>query len=145
MITNHAGGEVVPGGIYWSKNHGEFVSVPDEGRLAGDRSERYVKAPLPLVLILGPLMGLAYFLFLPFSGLMVLVPFLASKLRDAAFPGKLSAAHMASAERLPGVSYLEPKSSVRVLKLDQDGGWKSEQDGKLVDLATEIAKRLSKN
>jgi hypothetical protein len=147
MITRYAGGEVAPSGIYWNRTRGEFVSFSGEGELAGDRSERYLKAPLPVVLILGPLMGLAYFVFLPLSGLMVLVPVLAGKLRDALLPGRLSAAHMASAERLPGVSYLEPQSRIRTARADQEGWiWKrDDEEGKLVDLATEIARRLNKN
>jgi hypothetical protein len=147
MITKYAGGEVAPNGIYWNRTRGKFVSFSGQGELAGDQSERYLKAPLPVVLIVGPLMGLAYFAFLPLSGLMVLVPFLASKLREVAFPGRLSAAHMASPQRLPGVSYLEPQSRIREAKADQEGWiWRRNDDeGKLVDLATEIARRLNKN
>jgi hypothetical protein len=147
MITNYSGGEVAPSGVYWNRTRGEFVSFSGEGELAGDRSERYLRAPLPVVLIVGPLMGLAYFAFLPLSGLMVLVPFLAGKLRDVAFPARLSAAHMAAPQRLPGVSYLEPQSRTPEARVEQEGWlWKRNDDeGKLVDLATEIARRLNKN
>lgn len=147
MITSYAGGDVAPSGIYWNKTRGEFVSISEEGELAGDRSERYLKAPLPLVLIVGPLMGLAYFVFLPISGLMVLLPFLAGKLREVAFPGTLSAAHMASPERGAGISYLESQSRPRPSRGGQEGWiWSRDgDDGKLVDLATEIARRLNKN
>ncbi len=138
MITKHAGGEAVKGGIYWSMGAGEFISVPKEGgRLAGGRQDSYLKAPLPVVLVVGPIMGLAFAIFLPLSGLLVLIPFLADKLRGAMAP---SAAHVAvGASMQPGVSYLEPRP--RMSGQEQPAGTETPEQGKLVDLAKEIAER----
>jgi len=138
MISKHVGGEFVPGGIYWSMSAGEFLSVPKEGgRLAGNSQQRYIKAPLPLVLVVGPIMGLAFALFLPLSGLLVLGPFLAGRLRGALVP---SAAHAAVGTAVqPGVSYIEPRPRPGAdAHSSQD---RAAEQGKLVDLAKEIAER----
>ncbi len=138
MITKHVGGEVVKGGIYWSMSAGEFISVPNEGgSLPGGTRERYLRAPLPVVLIVGPIMGLAFAIFLPLSGLLVLIPFLADKLRSTMIP---SAAHAAAGASLqPGVSYLETRAATRDRSGEADGT--EQEEGKLVDLAKEIAER----
>ncbi|MCL4370063.1 MAG: hypothetical protein M1380_04055 [Chloroflexi bacterium] len=136
MITKHVGGEVVKGGIYWSMSAGEFVSVPREGgRLAGSMQDSYLRAPLPVVLVVGPIMGLAFAIFLPLSGLLVLVPFLADKLRGALIP---SAAHAAAGTTLqPGISYLEPRPRTA----PEERPTETPEQGKLVDLAKEIAEK----
>ena len=103
----------------------------------GEPNERYVRAPLPLVLLLGPLMGLLFFFTLPLSGMLVLAPFLARKVRTAVFSGRLSPAHLASGVE-PGISYLEPYrrpvSHDATLPAPRDG---VEPDN-LVDLANKI-------
>ncbi|MGE5617816.1 MAG: hypothetical protein ACM3US_01000 [Sphingomonadaceae bacterium] len=139
MITRHVGGDVVEGGIYWSMSAGEFVSIPKEGgRLAGGPKDRYLRAPLPIVLVVGPIMGLAFAIFLPLSGLLVLIPFLASKLRGALVP---SAAHAAAGSLQPGVSYLEPRTRAAADRPAQTAAPETDEEGRLVDLANEIAER----
>jgi len=137
MISKHVGGEIVKGGIYWSLKDGEFVTIPREGgRLPGGSRDSYIKAPLPVVLVVGPVMGLAFAIFLPLSGLLVLVPFLFGKLRGAMVP---SAAHAAAGAMQPGVSYLEPQPRGTAQGQHTPDG--TVENGKLVDLAKEIAER----
>jgi hypothetical protein len=146
MLNRQVGGEVAQSGIYWNIRDGEFISVPTGGgKLAGGPRDRYLKAPLPVVLVVGPLMGLAFALFLPLSGLLVLVPFLAAKLRGAVSSGKVSAAHMASPRMQPGVSYLEPRSGGATKRSSTAENAESEQEGKLIDLAKEIAEKRWQN
>jgi hypothetical protein len=136
MISRHVGGEVAKGGCYWSITAGEFLSVPKEGgTLPGGSNDRYIKAPLPVVLVAGPIMGLGFAMFLPLSGVLVLVPFLIGKLRGAAAP---SAAHMATPQMQPGMSYLEPQSGVDATAQETP---EADGKGKLVDLAQEIAEK----
>lgn|GEM_PF-1870814 len=140
MVTKLKGGEVVKGGVYWSMTEGEFISVPGVGgTLAGSSRDNYIKAPLPLVLVLGPVMGLAFAIFLPLSGLLVLIPFLAAKMRGAAAP---SAARMAMQ---PGVSYLEPAAPAKNEATCPTPTAERADEGKLVDLAEEIAERRWKD
>lgn len=140
MIAKHVGGEAVKGGVYWSMSAGEFVSIPaGGGRLAGGPKDRYIRAPLPIVLIVGPLMGLAFAIFLPLSGLLVVVPLMAGKLRGALGLGRMSTAHMASQGTQLGVSYLEPRPRDRSVEYGSEA--EAKDAGKLVDLAKEIAEK----
>jgi hypothetical protein len=140
VVAKHMGGETVKGGVYWSMTEGEFISVPgDGGILAGSARDQYMKAPLPLVLILGPVMGLAFAMFLPLSGLLVLIPFLAAKMRGAAAPSAARAALQ------PGVSYLEPGSGAKGGTDAPVASVSEAEQGKLVDLAKEIAARRWKD
>ncbi len=134
-MTKHFGGEKVTGGIYWSKKAGEFVTVPaDGGELGGGERDQYIRTPLPLVLILGPLMGAAFAMFLPLSGMLVLAPFLATKLRSIAAP---SAARMATPQPQVGVSYLEAAP-----RTERAEGEAEKRDGeKLIKLAEAIAEK----
>ena len=132
-MTGHRGGEMVSGGVYWNKNAGEFVSVPaDGGRLGGCEGDKYIRTPMPLVLILGPLMGAAFAFFLPISGVLMLVPFLAPKFRSAVAP---CAARMAAPQLQPGVSYLEPAPHRGVAEHTEVAAG----DAKLIRLAEAIA------
>jgi hypothetical protein len=143
MLARLDGGVIAKGGCYWSMKDGEFVSIPKEGGMLEGGSERkYVKVPVPLVLILGPVMGVAFAMFLPISGVLVLVPFIAGKLRRAVSSGRVSAAHMASLQMKPGTSYLGPSGGPATSGEDTEpvrpGG---EEDGKLHALAAEIAEK----
>ncbi len=138
MFTKHHGGEAVKCGTYWRRSTWEFVSIGEEGgTLMGENSEWYLRAPLPLVLVLGPVMGLLFFFTLPLSGMLVLGPFLAGKLRTAFAAGSLNPGRVTTAAR-PGVSYLEP----RLRNGGAAGAEPAEgETGKLLDLADRINER----
>ncbi len=135
MTSNHFGGDRVSGGVYWSRKNKEFISVPSEGgRLGGCESDIYVKTPIWMVLLAGPLMGIAFAFFLPLSGLLVLVPILASKLRGAAAPG---VAGIAASQLQPGLSYLEGRAPT----VAATAGVQVGKDSRLIELAEAIAER----
>lgn len=137
MFTKHYGGDFVSKGFYWSRSSWEFVSISEEGgTLMGEQDEWYLRAPLPVVLVLGPLMGLLFFFTLPFSGMVVLAPFLAGKLRTAFETGGLSPAHVARPTQ-PGISNLEPRLRGAASRRAQRT---EDENGKLVDLADRIAR-----
>ena len=132
MFAKHCGGEFVEPGIYWRRSTWEFVSIPEDGgTLMGDAGEWYTRAPLPVVLVLGPLMGLLFFFTLPLSGMLVLAPMLAGRLRAAVTSGGLNPAHVAGAGQ-PGISYLEPRLKSSTPR--RNGELKTSEPGKLLDL-----------
>jgi hypothetical protein len=102
----------------------------------GGSTDWYVRAPLPLVLVLGPLMGLLFFIALPLSGMVVLVPFVAGKVRTAVSSGRLSPVHLASRAE-PGISYLEPHLRSGATTTQRE----DTESGKLLDLADRIAEK----
>ena len=73
MFKRYGADQFAPGGFYLNRKTWEFVQIdPDGGYLKGSDGVSYSKVPVLLVLVLGPLAGLAFILFLPFA-----VPFVA--------------------------------------------------------------------
>lgn len=67
IVTRHSAGESVRGGIYWSRKTWDLTQIPEEGGTlpAADGATCYYRLPLPMVMMLGPIAGLAFILFLP--------------------------------------------------------------------------------
>jgi len=60
-------GEGAPAGTYWSTKTFEMVQIAQEGDCLPAGDGRFVRAPLALMLLVAPLGGLAFVLFLPFA------------------------------------------------------------------------------
>jgi hypothetical protein len=79
MIRKYSGGTFAPCGTYVNTKSWEFQSVPREGdRLEGEGT--YYRVPLLAVMVLGPLAGLAFILFLPVAVPAVLIYAVARRL-----------------------------------------------------------------
>jgi hypothetical protein len=79
LKVKNIGGERVEAGNYWDFSTGDRVHMESAGILPGDESQSYYKFPPAVVLILGPVLGLAYAVFLPFIGIAMLVGLLGRK------------------------------------------------------------------
>jgi hypothetical protein len=76
------GGEAVKFGFYWNVAEWEAQVVPAAGAtLEGDAGTRYVRLPLLALLVVAPLMGAAYAMFLPFIGFAMVAMFLVGRLK----------------------------------------------------------------
>lgn len=74
MISRHYGGELVKVGAYWNPRTGDWALVSDgDGVLPGGPEDTYLKVPLPLMLLIGPLLGLLYVIFLPLAAPVILL------------------------------------------------------------------------
>ncbi len=63
------GGTVVEKGLYWNPLDGQRIALTEEGLLPGDESRSYLKmSPLGL-LVIAPLLGMMYVIFLPLFGI----------------------------------------------------------------------------
>ena len=67
MVKKYSGGTFVPGGTYFNMKRWEFMAVPKEGDVLEDEGVTYYRTPMFLVLGLGPIVGLAFILFLPLA------------------------------------------------------------------------------
>jgi hypothetical protein len=67
MRRRYSSGEAVPRGTYLSGKSWEIVQVSQDcdHLPAGDGT--YYRTPLPLLLMLGPIIGLAFIVFVPFA------------------------------------------------------------------------------
>lgn len=72
-------GEVAKPGLYLNPRQLSFRSVDEEGALPGKGDESYRRVPVLLLLVMGPLLGLAYAVFLPFIGFAVVAWLLGTK------------------------------------------------------------------
>jgi hypothetical protein len=69
----YKGGKKVGKGTYWNPADGHRVDVKDEGVLPGGERTNYLKMPPGGMLLVAPVVGLLYVVFLPVFGLMAIV------------------------------------------------------------------------
>ena len=60
-------GEAAPTGTYWSIKSFEMVQIAQDGDCLPAGNGKFVRAPLALMLLIAPLTGLAFVVFLPFA------------------------------------------------------------------------------
>jgi hypothetical protein len=63
------GGTVVEKGLYWNPMDGQRVNVREDGILLGDENRNYLKLSPVVLLIIAPLFGTMYVMFLPLFGI----------------------------------------------------------------------------
>jgi len=80
MIRKYSGGTFAPCGTYLNTKDWEFQSVPREGDCLEGEGATYYRVPLLAVMVLGPLAGLAFILFLPVAVPAVLIYAVARRL-----------------------------------------------------------------
>lgn len=91
MLTK--GGQKVAAGTYWNFSNGSRVQMEQEGVLPGSETTRYIKAPVPVMLMAAPLIGLVFAVFLPFIGIVMTLSLVAKKLMagvESAAAGSMS-------------------------------------------------------
>jgi hypothetical protein len=75
-MRNFKGGETVKAGFYWNRGAWDVSVVPAEGStLPGTPETAFLRVPWPLLLVIAPIMGGTFAMFLPFIGLAMLVQF----------------------------------------------------------------------
>ena len=72
MLVNK-GGQVVKKGTYWDPADGHRVDLRENGVLPGSSGTTYLKMPAGGMLVVAPVVGLLYVVFLPVFGLMAVV------------------------------------------------------------------------
>jgi len=79
-MARYHGNETVKPGFYWNPAKWEITTIEKKGtKLPGDEELNYHHIPLPLVILLGPIMGAAYVIFLPLIGFGLFFGFLGKK------------------------------------------------------------------
>lgn len=67
-MKRYRGGATVEPGLYFNLRQLSFRSVDEAGALPGGGGDVYRRVPVLLLLLVGPVLGLAYIVFLPFVG-----------------------------------------------------------------------------
>src|SRR4030067_2752714 len=89
-MRRYTGSEMVKPGLYFNPRQLSFKSVDEEGALPGSTAEGYRRVPILVLLVVGPILGLAYAVFLPFIGFAMVTWLLgvkAAQLAVGAAPG----------------------------------------------------------
>ena len=76
------GGHTVAAGTYWNLANGNRVNMEQEGVLPGDGKARYFKAPVAVMLMAAPAIGLVFAVFMPFIGIVMTLNLIGRKLVD---------------------------------------------------------------
>lgn len=83
-MKRYHGDQTVEPGTYLNLRQMIFKSMNDKGRLPGTKADVYRRVPAPALLVVGPLLGLAYVIFLPVIGVALLAWVIGSKAIDLA-------------------------------------------------------------
>jgi len=105
-MFRYTGGQTVGSGTYWDVMTGTRVDFDQEGTLPGGNRAKYLKASSGAILLLGPIIGLAYVVFLPIIGIGTAMSLIVQKTLGGIFSlGK----HIVSFGWRPAEAYLGGK------------------------------------
>jgi len=103
----HNGGSNVNFGFYWSMQAWDMAMIPAEGGLLPGGADRsYKRIPTVLFLLMAPMMGALYVVFLPFAGFALLFGHLGRAVKTMATDAFMHIAVAVSPQWAPGEAYL---------------------------------------
>ena len=111
------GGTKVNYGFYWSAKAWDMAMMPAEGGLLpGGSDQHYTRIPTFLFLLMAPLMGALYVVFLPFAGFALLFGHLAKSVKTLATDAFMHVAVAVSPQWAPGEAYLAARKREKAAK-----------------------------
>ena len=109
-MTRYAGGTKVAAGYYWNPGRWSVEVVPPEGgKLPGAANAKYVKVAFPLLLVLVPVLGALFLIFLPLIGFALFGYAIAKRLTGGVKKGAEELASTVSPGWTPGEAHLTGK------------------------------------
>jgi hypothetical protein len=84
-MFKHTGGQIVGSGTYWDVMTGVRVDFDQEGTLPGGNGATYLKASSGAILLLGPILGLAYVVLMPIMGIVTALSLMVQKTLGGVF------------------------------------------------------------
>jgi hypothetical protein len=103
----YTGGTKVKNGFYWSMQAWDMAMVPAEGgQLPGDGARTYTRIPTVLFLLLAPMMGALYVVFLPFVGFAMVLGYAARWAKRGVTDTAMNVAVAVAPSWAPGEAYL---------------------------------------
>jgi hypothetical protein len=72
-MAKYTGGANVKGGYYWNPKAWAVEVVPSEGGRLPGNGARFVRVPFPLLLVIVPVLGALFLMFMPVIGFALLV------------------------------------------------------------------------
>ena len=113
----YTGGTAVKNGFYWSMKAWDMAMVPAEGGLLPGGSDRsYTRIPTFLFLLMAPIMGALYVVFLPFAGFVLVAGHALRALKTLALDAVMHVAVAVSPRWAPGEAYLASRKRAKAEK-----------------------------
>lgn len=127
-MTRYHGAEKVEAGVYLNMKELSFASMADDGPLPGTADDEYRAVPAVVMLIVGPVLGLVYAMFLPFIGLGMVAGILAGKLGHLTADAAGASARVLRPAWQPAMSFLARVKSGRkgAKKVERRDAWVEE-------------------
>ena len=122
-MKRYNGGTKVEGGYYFNEKSWEIVTISGkDGMLPGAAEDRFLHAPLPVLFVVAPVMGLGFAMFLPFIGFALPFYALGKRLTGATRKAAEDVAATVKPAWQPGEAYLagKPEEPVADPKLEKE-------------------------
>ncbi|UCF66974.1 MAG: hypothetical protein JSV80_14485 [Acidobacteriota bacterium] len=135
-MTRIRGNQIVDPGVYFNLRHFSFRSMEEEGRLPGDENDVYHRVPALALLVVGPVLGLVYVMFLPFIGIAMVSWLLARKAADLAAEATVSFTRVLRPSWVPTTAFLartKAAKRARRQKEPQRDAWAEDAKQRLDD------------
>jgi len=134
-MTTFNGNQAVQGGYYLSmKSFGVEVVGDEGGRLPGTADCRYVRVPFPALFLIVPVVGLAFLVFLPAIGMVLLAKAIVMKVTGHVAEGATGLAATIAPDHATGAAYMTGK---------KEGEQADEENPELDKLEKEIEEKRS--
>ena len=116
-MFRYTGGEVVRQGFYWNADKWDVTLIERQGgELPGAASERYARVPVVAMLLVAPIMGALYVVFLPFIGVAMVLDFVARRAARAVKAGSVALLAAVAPQWRPGEAYLAEREKAKQAK-----------------------------
>ena len=113
----HTGGTKANYGFYWSMQAWDMAMIPAEGGLLpGGSTVTYTRIPTVLFLLMAPMMGALYVVFLPVAGFALVFGHLFSSVKTLATDAFMHIAVAVSPSWAPGEAYLAARTREKAAK-----------------------------
>jgi hypothetical protein len=138
-MATFRGGSSVPGGYYWNPRHWSVTPVEDDGgKLPGSSRDAYRRIHWLVALLLAPLLGGLFVVFLPFIGFAMLFQWAFERMTGSARAGARDLAATVTPGWRPGEVHMTGRAlDGKHAELPQGGAGEKA----LEDVAAEVARK----
>jgi hypothetical protein len=105
-MRTYTGSQSVEPGLYFNVKRFSVKSIESRGPLPGTRNDEYRRAPMLVMLLIAPLLGLAYVIFLPLIGFAMVTWLLGDKAAQLATGAAAKAVRVLRPGWAPSLAFL---------------------------------------
>lgn len=127
----YKGTEKVAPGLYFNLRQLSFKSVDDEGPLSGRTEDLYRRVPTLALLVVGPLLGFVYVIFLPFIGFAMVAWLLGVKASQVAMGAARGAVRVLRPGWEPSMAFFSRSKPTKAAPRETKDEWIEKVEEKL--------------